>query len=63
VKVDWAETISANGSLFAWQEAIIGAEANGLKITDVRVNVGARGAWSGAGHLAVRHAAGRAGPG
>lgn len=42
VKVDWAETISANGSLFAWQEAIIGAEANGLKITDVRVNVGDR---------------------
>ena len=34
--------VSANGSLAAWQEAIIGAEANGLKITEVRVNVGDR---------------------
>jgi RND family efflux transporter MFP subunit len=42
VKADWAQKISANGSLAAWQEAIIGAEANGLKITDVRVNVGDR---------------------
>jgi HlyD family secretion protein len=37
-----AQKINANGSLAAWQEAIIGAEANGLKITDVRVNVGDR---------------------
>ena len=36
------EKISANGNLAAWQEAIIGAEANGLKITEVRVNVGDR---------------------
>lgn len=42
VKTDWAQKIRANGSLAAWQEAIIGAEANGLKITDVRVNVGDR---------------------
>ena len=34
--------VTANGSLAAWQEAIIGAEANGLKITEVRVNVGDR---------------------
>ena len=38
----WAQKISANGSLAAWQEAVIGAEANGLKITEVRVNVGDR---------------------
>ncbi|MCE2781522.1 efflux RND transporter periplasmic adaptor subunit [Limnohabitans sp.] len=37
-----AQKINANGNLAAWQEAIIGAEANGLKITDVRVNVGDR---------------------
>jgi RND family efflux transporter MFP subunit len=37
-----AQKISANGNLAAWQEAIIGAEANGLKITEVRVNVGDR---------------------
>lgn len=39
-QADWAQKISANGSLAAWQEAIIGAEANGLKITEVHVNVG-----------------------
>ncbi len=32
--------LSANGSVAAWQEAIIGAEVNGLKLTEVRVNVG-----------------------
>jgi HlyD family secretion protein len=37
-----AQKISANGSLAAWQEAIVGAEANGLKVTEVRVNVGDR---------------------
>ena len=37
-----AQKISANGNLVAWQEAIVGAEANGLKITEVRVNVGDR---------------------
>ncbi|OYU11344.1 MAG: efflux transporter periplasmic adaptor subunit [Comamonadaceae bacterium PBBC1] len=36
------QKISANGNLAAWQEAIVGAEANGLKITEVRVNVGDR---------------------
>ena len=32
--------VSANGNIAPWQEAIIGAEVNGLKLTDVRVNVG-----------------------
>ena len=32
--------ISANGNISPWQEAIIGAEVNGLRLTDVRVNVG-----------------------
>ena len=32
--------LAANGNIAAWQEAIIGAEVNGLKLTDVRVNVG-----------------------
>ncbi len=32
--------LSANGNIAAWQEAIIGAEVNGLKLMDVRVNVG-----------------------
>ncbi len=37
-----AQKITANGNLAAWQDAVIGAEANGLKITEVRVNVGDR---------------------
>jgi RND family efflux transporter MFP subunit len=36
------QSLQANGSLAAWQEAVVGAEANGLKITEVRVNVGDR---------------------
>jgi len=34
------QKVLANGTLAAWQEAIIGAEVNGLQITEVRVNVG-----------------------
>ena len=34
--------LSANGNIMAWQDASIGAEANGLRLTDVRVNVGDR---------------------
>lgn len=33
-------SLAANGNVTAWQEAIIGAESNGLRLTDVRVNVG-----------------------
>jgi RND family efflux transporter MFP subunit len=33
-------TLAANGSLHAWQEAIVGAEVNGLRLAEVRVNVG-----------------------
>jgi HlyD family secretion protein len=32
--------LQANGNVTAWQEAIIGAEVNGLKLLDVKVNVG-----------------------
>ena len=35
-------TLAANGNLAAWQEAIIGAETNGLRISEVLVNVGDR---------------------
>jgi len=37
-----AQTVSANGSLFAWQEASIGAEGQGWRLAEVRVNVGDR---------------------
>lgn len=33
-------TISANGNIMAWQEASIGTEASGLRLTNVYVNVG-----------------------
>lgn len=32
--------ISANGSIAAWQEASVGTEANGLRLNEVKVNVG-----------------------
>jgi RND family efflux transporter MFP subunit len=32
--------IAANGNIAAWQEAIIGTEANGLRLAEVLVNVG-----------------------
>jgi multidrug efflux pump subunit AcrA (membrane-fusion protein) len=32
--------LSANGTVAAWQEASIGAEIGGLRLTEVRVNVG-----------------------
>ena len=33
-------TLAANGNVAAWQEAIVGSESNGLKLAEVRVNVG-----------------------
>jgi len=37
---NWPHKITATGSLQAWQEAIIGAEVGGLRLAEVRVNVG-----------------------
>ena len=31
-------TLTANGNIVAWQDASVGAEANGLRLTEVRVN-------------------------
>jgi RND family efflux transporter MFP subunit len=33
-------SLNANGNVAAWQEAIIGSESNGLRLMEVRVNVG-----------------------
>jgi RND family efflux transporter MFP subunit len=33
-------TLAANGNVAPWQEAVVGAEANGLRLAEVRVNVG-----------------------
>jgi RND family efflux transporter MFP subunit len=35
-----AQRLSANGNITAWQEAVVGAEVNGLRLSEVRVNVG-----------------------
>jgi RND family efflux transporter MFP subunit len=37
-----SEKLAANGNIAAWQEASVGAESGGLRLTEVRVNVGDR---------------------
>ncbi|MBT9491095.1 MAG: efflux RND transporter periplasmic adaptor subunit [Paucibacter sp.] len=37
---NWAQTLSANGTVAAWQEVVIGAEIAGLRLAEVAVNVG-----------------------
>ena len=37
---NFPQQLSANGNIAAWQEAIIGSEATGLRLTNVFVNVG-----------------------
>ena len=37
---EWARTLAANGNVAPWQEALIGAEIGGHRITEVLVNVG-----------------------
>lgn len=37
---DWPLVFSANGSVAAWQEAIVGSELNGIRLDKVEVNVG-----------------------
>ena len=39
-QANWPQTLAANGNVTAWQEAIIGAELSGLRVTEVLVNVG-----------------------
>jgi multidrug efflux pump subunit AcrA (membrane-fusion protein) len=36
----WARTLSANGSILPWQEAIISAQVQGLRIAEVKVSIG-----------------------
>lgn len=39
---EWNQSLTANGSVTAWQEASIGAEITGVRIVEVHVNVGDR---------------------
>lgn len=36
----WMQTLVANGSVLAWQEAVVGAEVTGVRIAEVHVSVG-----------------------
>lgn len=38
--LEWHNSIQASGEIIAWQEAIIGAQLTGLRLVDVRVDVG-----------------------
>lgn len=37
---DWPVALSANGGIYAWQEAVIGSELGGLRLAEVNVDVG-----------------------
>ena len=39
-RVMLSRLLTANGSISAWQEAVIGSETSGLRLTDIKVNVG-----------------------
>jgi len=41
-RATWSQTLSANGNVAAWQEASVGAEANGLRLAEVRAQVSDR---------------------
>ena len=41
-RATWSQMLSANGNVAAWQEASVGAEANGLRLAEVRAQVGDR---------------------
>ncbi len=49
----WARTLTANGSILPWQEAIISAQVQGLRIAEVKVSIG--------DHVQTRRCAGDAG--
>ena len=36
----WARTLTANGSILPWQEAVISAQVQGLRIAEVKVGIG-----------------------
>lgn len=39
-RADWPQTLTANGSVAAWQEALIAPEISGYRITQILVDVG-----------------------
>jgi len=41
-RLTWGHSLTANGSVAAWQEASVGSQANGLRLAEVRAQVGDR---------------------
>ena len=39
---EWPQLVTASGNVAAWQEAIVGSEIGGLRLVEVKVNVGDR---------------------
>jgi RND family efflux transporter MFP subunit len=39
-RATWSQTLTANGSVAAWQEVSVASEANGLRLTELRAAVG-----------------------
>jgi len=39
---EWPQVLAANGNIVAWQEAVIGSEISGQRLTEVLANVGDR---------------------
>jgi len=40
MRAEWPIQLNATGDIAAWQEALVGSEADGLRLTEVKVNVG-----------------------
>lgn len=39
-QAQWPATLDASGAVAPWQEAVIGAQVSGLRLAEIRVNVG-----------------------
>ena len=39
-RADWDDTLDASGAIEPWQEAVLGAQGSGLRLLEVRANVG-----------------------
>jgi RND family efflux transporter MFP subunit len=39
-RAEWPATLEASGAIAPWQEAVIGTQVSGLRLADIRVNVG-----------------------
>ncbi|MGL6041301.1 MAG: hypothetical protein ACRC01_08880, partial [Deefgea sp.] len=38
--IEWAQTVTANGNVVAWQESLIGIEIGGVRLVELNAQVG-----------------------